>query len=83
MPWIALAGAAISAAGTASAGPAGSAPPPFYGGEASQGAGMWTVATGKARASATGSPSGAMAEWLTPALIVAGIVLVVAVWRRR
>jgi len=57
-------------------------PQVFTGGDVTLDGSGWTVATG--RASATGTPSGAVAEWLTPAAIVAGVVLVAAaVWKRR
>jgi hypothetical protein len=56
-------------------------PNAFYGGDVTADGSGWTVATGSARA--TGTPSGAMAEWLTPAVIVVGIVVILAAaWKR-
>lgn len=56
-------------------------PQVFHGGDVTADGSGWTVATGSARA--TGTPAGAVAEWMTPAVIVGGLVLVVAVvWKR-
>lgn len=80
--WPAFLSAASSVVGSTMGG-TDMVPNVFTGGDVSQSGGAWTVATGSAKASAVGSPAAAMAEWLTPAVIVAGLVLVVAVWRRR
>lgn len=78
--WPQLLSAASSVIGSTMSG-SDLVPQAFYGGPVSMDTSGWTVASGNG--SATGSPSGAMAEWLTPAVIVAGLVLVVAVWKRR
>lgn len=95
MAWIALAGAAVTAAGTAagapkmsSAGPLSTNPWGMFDNSA------WTVATGQARASATNektapmsaSPMGAaasslssLAPWLIGGIVV---VMVVKAWKK-
>lgn len=49
-------------------------PQNFLGGDTSWG-GTWSVATSGSKSAAAGSPSGALASWVVPVAIVAGVVV--------